>query len=142
VRAAYVADSSIFASIIVKDEFHGRALDFVRRHQGRIATLDLALVEVANTLWKHVHLLKRIPEDAYAVLRGAVKPLVYSAARVLRADELLEDALDNAVKLGITVYDSLYVTLALREGCELATFDDKLRKQLLARGLDIAVAPQ
>jgi predicted nucleic acid-binding protein len=142
VRTAYVADSSIFASIIVKDEFHGRALDFVRRYQGRIATLDLALVEVANTLWKHVHLLRRIPESAYAVLRGAVKPLVYSAARVLRADELLEDALDNAVKLGITVYDSLYVTLALREGCELATFDDKLRKQLLARGLDIAVAPQ
>ena len=141
-RAAYVADSSIFASIIVKDEFHGRALDFVRRHQGRIATLDRALVEVANTLWKHVHLLGRIPESAYAVLRGAVKPLVYSAARVLRADELLEDALDNAVKLGITVYDSLYVTLALHEGCELATFDDKLRKQLLARGLDIAVAPQ
>lgn len=114
----------------------------MRRYQGRIATLDLALVEVANTLWKHVHLLRRMPESAYAVLRGAVKPLVRSAARVLRADELLEDALDNAVKLGIAVYDSLYVTLALREGCELATFDDRLRKQLLARGLDIAVAPQ
>lgn len=140
-RAAYVADSSVFASIIVRDEFYGRALGFVRKFQGRIATLDFAVVEVANALWKHAHLLKRIPEDAYAALKGAIKPLVYSAARVFRSDELLEDALDSAVRLEITVYDSLYVTLALREGCKLATFDDKLRGQLAARGLSIAVAP-
>jgi hypothetical protein len=38
------------------------------------------------------------------------------------------------VRLGITVYDSLYVTLALREGCKLATFDEKLRAQLAAKG--------
>jgi len=141
VKPAYVADSSVFASILVKDEFYGRALDFVRRFQGRIFTLDFAVVEVANALWKHVHLMKRIPRDRYAALRDAVKPLVYSAARVFKAGELLKDALDNAVGLEITVYDSLYVTLALREGCKLATFDEKLRAQLTAKGLDVAAMP-
>jgi len=141
VKPAYVADSSVFASILVKDEFYGRALDFVRRFQGRIFTLDFAVVEVANALWKHVHLMKRIPRDRYAALRDAVKPLVYSAARVFKAGELLKDALDNAVGLEITVYDSLYVTLALREGCKLATFDEKLRAQLTAEGLDVAAMP-
>ena len=53
-KPAYVVDSSVFASIMVKDEFYGRALDFVRRFQGKVATVDLAVVEVANVLWKHV----------------------------------------------------------------------------------------
>jgi predicted nucleic acid-binding protein len=141
VKPAYVVDSSVFASIMVKDEFYGRALDFVRRFQGKVATVDLAVVEVANALWKHVYLARRIREDAYAALKGAIKPLIYSTASVFRADELLEDALDGAVRLGITVYDSLYVTLALREGCKLATFDEKLRAQLAAKGLDVAVPP-
>ena len=140
-KPAYVADSSVFASILVKDEFYGRALDFVRRFQGRMVRLNFAVVKAANALWKHVHLMKRILRDRYAALRDAVKPLVYSAARVFKAGELLEEALDNAVRLEITVYDSLYVTLALREGCKLATFDEKVRVQLTAKGLDVATVP-
>jgi len=57
-------------------------------------------------------------------------------------------ALDGAVRLGTfdplpgaTVYDSLYVTLALREGCKLATFDEKLRAQLAAKGLACVAVP-
>ena len=140
-KPAYVVDSSVFASILVKDEFYERALDFVRRFQGKVATVDFAVVEVANVLWKHVHLTRRIRGGAYAALKGAIKPLIYSAAVVFEADELLEDALDDAMRLGITVYDSLYVTLALREGCKLATFDERLLAQLAAKGLDVATSP-
>jgi len=57
----YVVDSSIFASIVVKDEFYERARRFLTQHSGReLATIDIAFVEVANTLWKHVYVLKRI----------------------------------------------------------------------------------
>ena len=138
---AYVADSSIFASIVVKDEFYERAKAFVKRFSGSIATLDFALIEVASALWRHSHLLRRVPEERYAQLRGSIKPLIYGAAKVYRAENLVEEALDNAVKLGVTVYDSLYVTLALQERCKLASFDEELRKRLEKAGLKIAVPP-
>ncbi len=139
---AYVADSSVFASIIIKDEFHGRASRFLRRYSGMLATLDLAFVEVANALWRHVYLLKRIPEDSYPTLRDSIRPLIANAvSRICKAGEILEEALDNAVKLGITVYDSLYVTLALSEKCRLASFDVRLKKRLREEGLDIVVIP-
>jgi len=141
VSGRYVVDASVFASIVVGDEFRERARAFVERFSGRLLTLNLALVEVGSALWRHVYLLRRIPEDRYARLRDSIRPLVYGAAEVRPAEDLLEGALDNAGRLGITVYDSLYVTLALREGCKLASFDEVLRRRLEAAGLDLVVVP-
>lgn len=142
-KPLYVVDSSVFASIIVKDEFYSRALKFIRDNVGLgLVTIDVALVEVANTLWKHVHLLKRIPENSYPVLRDSIKPLIVNAVTgIYRSEALLEKAVDNALKFNITVYDSLYVTLALNRDCKLASFDEKLEKQLKDAGLSIMVVP-
>jgi len=66
----YVVDSSFFASIVDKDELYERARRFLTRHSGReLTTIGIAFVEVANTLWKHVYVLKRILMDRYPVLK-------------------------------------------------------------------------
>jgi predicted nucleic acid-binding protein len=39
---------------------------------------------------------------------------------------LLDDALNLAIDYGRTVYDSLFVALAIREGCQLITADERL----------------
>jgi len=137
----YVVDSSVFASILVKDEFYERAKIFVERFSGSVLTLNLALVEVANALWRHVYLLKRIPEDRYARLRDKIRPLIYASADVQPAESLVEEALDNAKRFGITIYDSLFVTLALKEGGRLVSFDEKLRKRIEEAGSNIVVVP-
>jgi len=137
----YVVDSSVFASILVKDEFYERAKTFVERFSGSFLTLNLALIETANALWRHVYLLKRIPEDRYSRLRDKIRPLIYASADVRSAESLVEEALDNATRLGITIYDSLYVTLALKEGGRLVSFDEKLRKRLEEVGSNIIMVP-
>ena len=139
---AYVVDSSVFASLVVKDEFYSRASEFLReKARLGLATVDLALVEVANALWKHAYLLRRIPEGAYPALKDCIKPLISSAASIYRSEELLEEALDRALELGLTVYDSLYVELALELECRLATFDEVLVERLEGAGLGLAVVP-
>ena len=71
-----------------------------------------------------------------------IKPLIVNAVTgIYRSEALLEKAVDNALKFNITVYDSLYVTLALNRDCKLASFDKKLEKQLKDAGLSIMVVP-
>jgi len=66
----YVVDSSIFASIIVKDGFYQRAKEFLSlSRKTDLITVDQAFIETANALWKHVYILRRIPMDKYSTLR-------------------------------------------------------------------------
>jgi len=139
----FLVDSSVFASIIVRDEHYERAKKFLFSGvDAELATVDLAFVEVANTLWKHTYMLNRIPADAFHVLADAVESLIRSSTkRIYSSAEYLGEALDNALRFGITVYDAVYVTAALKHGCRLATFDEKLDKILKSRGLDITYIP-
>lgn len=138
-----VLDSSIFASILIKDEFYEDAISFVKKHLKREnITIELSFVEVANTLWKHTYILKRIPKDKYEILRDSIKPLISNVAHIHTYIEILEEAIDNAVHLGISVYDSLYVTLALSKKCKLISFDERLKGILADKGLgDIIIKP-
>ena len=62
-------------------------------------------------------------------------------ARVYEPAELLDEALDVAAGYRITVYDALFVALALKTGAGLASFDQRLEEALEARGLDIVYTP-
>jgi predicted nucleic acid-binding protein len=61
--------------------------------------------------------------------------LISNSARVHGYLKVLEEAVDNSVKNGFPVYDSLYVTLALRMKCRLVTFDEELRSRLVEKGV-------
>jgi len=138
----FLVDSSVFASIIVMDEHYERAKKFLFSVNAELTTVDLAFIEVANTLWKHTYVLNRIPADAFRVLADTIGPLIRSSTkRIYSSVEYLRESLDNAMRFGITVYDAIYVTAALKHGCRLATFDERLDKALKSRGLDIIYIP-
>jgi predicted nucleic acid-binding protein len=121
-----VLDSSIYASIIVKDEFYEACKELVRQ---RSATLDLSFAESANVIWKHIYQLKRIPsEEADMRAEMLVKLIKYS--KIYPSSDFLPEATTIAVKYGITVYDSLFITLAKTLDVKFATTDEKLRKGL------------
>ncbi len=139
----FVVDASVFSSIIVKDEFYENAREFLVKYPSKnLVTVDLAYAETANTLWKHVFVYKRIPLEKYNELKSLVKPLIdKSVSKVYRSDTILVKALDRALEYGITVYDGLYVALALKLGYKLASFDEKLENKLAMSDLNIIVKP-
>ncbi len=139
----YVVDSSIFASIVVKDEYYHKARMFLKSNRKTdLITVDQALIETANTLWKHVYLLERIPKDKYPALRKMIIPLITnSVAKIYSSRDLLEDATDFAIDYGITVYDAVFVILALNNKCKVASFDEKLRNTLKMKNLDMVYIP-
>lgn len=93
------------------------------------STLSLAYYEVGNAIWRECFLLKRITlDEASKVLESVFAILRTMAIAKLEDEGLGVEILDVAGKLGITYYDSAYLTMAQRLGKTLVTDDEKLAR--------------
>jgi predicted nucleic acid-binding protein len=89
---------------------------------------DLFWLEVANALWKAVLKRKIDPEMAgrnFRTISDLKIPTIPSF-------DLVPHALRLAITHGRTVYDSVYVALALRAKADLITADERLANALAA----------
>jgi predicted nucleic acid-binding protein len=98
--------------------------------QGRFqfAVPDLFWAECANILWKAVRQerwTRSAAEEAIMVLHGRSLPTTSSL-------DLLEEAFSIATTFDRSVYDSLYVALAVRLKAHLVTADARLANAIAA----------
>ena len=116
---AFVVDSSVAAKRLpplnnepLASEARALLTDWTR---GKIelSVPDLLLIEVANVLWKAPRSRRCKPTEA----RAALKILI---------------SYRKGVEYERTVYDSVYVALAVQSGRELITADEKLANALAA----------
>ena len=116
-----VIDSSVFAGVIVKDEFY----DDCRKYMlSRKATLDLAFAEAGNVLWKHIK-MGRIAAEEAADRADLLRKLI-NTSKVFRAEDCLVESVKLAVDYGVTVYDAFFIVLAMKLNDRLVTTDRKL----------------
>ncbi|NJE47879.1 PIN domain-containing protein, partial [Thermococcus sp. GR7] len=89
----------------------------------KTATLDYALVEALNAIWKAVVQGRLNEEDA----RERTEALKYLTGGLLffEARNYFEHGLEIALKEKITVYDALYIAFAEELKAELYTSDVK-----------------
>jgi predicted nucleic acid-binding protein len=83
---------------------------------------ELFLAETANALWKSVRRGFRTLEDGVELFAN----LQEASVQLHGHRDLALPALDLALRRGISVYDSLYVALAVREVLPLFTADKRL----------------
>lgn len=104
-------------------------LDKYDNKEVRFVVPDLFYVEIANAIWKAVR-VGRVPQEfgdqALVLLTQRKFPAVPSL-------KLLERAFPIAMDYGRTVYDSLYVALAVQAKTQLITADERLANSLAAR---------
>jgi predicted nucleic acid-binding protein len=67
--------------------------------------------------------------------RQLVRDLARVAVETVATRSLLQDALTVALTTGITVYDAMYVTLAVRLDTAVITGDDRLVDKIAAHPL-------
>ncbi len=104
-------------------------LESSRRDQFRFLVPDLFWVEVANALWKAVKRSEMSSNNAAAAL-SFLRDLDIAT---LPSIDLVPQAMDLAIGHGRTVYDSLYVALAMQSKSSLITADERLANALAAR---------
>jgi predicted nucleic acid-binding protein len=129
-----VVDASVAAKWVLPAEgetLTEEAAEWLRRYvQGEVRFLvpDLFWAETAKLLWKtvqHGRCSKEFAESALAAL-------VDRRLRTVSSVHLLSLAFRIASEHERTVYDSLYVALAVRENGQLITADERLANALAA----------
>jgi predicted nucleic acid-binding protein len=130
----FVADASVAAKWVLPgadEPLSAEALRLLRRWtDGEIQLIvpDFFWTELANILWKMVRrgrCTRQTAEAALATLRAYKIPAFPALA-------LLDSPFDKAVIYGRSVYDSLYVALAVESNAQLVTADEKLANALVA----------
>ncbi len=116
----------------VREELAAEAEELLascRRDEIRFLVPDLFWVELANALWKAVRRAEISGGNASAAI-SFVRDL---GIATIPSIDLVPEALNLAVTYGRTVYDSLYVVLAMQSKIELITADESLANALAAR---------
>ena len=88
-----------------------------------LLTLELALYETANSIWKHQIILKDF-RDGMPYLNVLLELIQSGRIRVVRpGSELMKKAYSMAFQHNRSIYDTVFVALASELGLKLATFD-------------------
>ena len=89
----------------------------------RLLTVDLAFFEVANALWRACTLRGLIDEEAVYLSLDSLYGLPLEPLRQER--DLMRRAAEISLESGLSVYDSIYVSVAERERAFIFTLDEK-----------------
>jgi len=131
----YVIDASVAAKWClpaVHEPLLNKAIELLNQQvRGQVQFLvpDLFWAEMGNVLWKAVRVgrcTREVAETSLVLLQGRRFPAVSS-------ESLVEQAFTIAVEFQRSVYDSIYVALAIESGCQLLTADEKLANALSLR---------
>lgn len=116
-----VVDASVAAKWFFP-EVHSEAAGRLRSGTDAMIAPAHFDAEIANIFWKRVRMGHIRTEQALRTL--ARLPGVIDSSYELSG--LVGRAFDIAVRFDRTIYDSLYVALALQEGCQFVTADRRL----------------
>jgi predicted nucleic acid-binding protein len=130
----YVVDASIVVKWFVPEIYSEAAIRYLNGNHELIAP-DLVFTEAGNALWKKVIRAEIPPTSAYEIIRN----LIVSPVRIYPSGPMLEIALDISIEHHRSLYDSLYLALAVSQRCLMVTADrgffNFLKRSSLARHL-------
>lgn len=123
-REALVVDSSVAVKWYLPEGGSDRATLLLQSGL-RLVAPDLLIPEVGNVLWKRRREIPIAEIEAISVALTTACP-----AALYPSSALLQGALSVALAYDRSVYDSLYLSLAVGEDCPLVTADERFSKAL------------
>lgn len=105
-----VIDSSILAKFILREEGWERIRDVISR---KPYTLELAMEEVVNVIWRRITLLADISIEKAFILLSDLLEMKKTLLIVEPQDHYLNQALKIAVENKISIYDVLFIAQAI-----------------------------
>ncbi len=130
-----VIDAGVLIKLFFEEDYSGVAERFIQATQELLAP-DLIWSETANVVWKRYRRGDLSHEDA----TGIAAQIVGMPLRISPSADLIPDALDLAMQFDRTVYDGLYVALAVRTKSVMITSDQRLVNSLAGTPLEKNVA--
>ncbi len=116
-----VPDASVLIKLFIDEPGSAKAVAAIKKAKHLIAP-DLLWPEVGNILWKYVRRGELQAKEAQALLEDMLQMPI----ELVKTQELIEDALVIATEFGRSVYDSLYLAVALHSKAVFLTADTRL----------------
>ena len=120
-----VVDASVAAKWFLP-EAGSRAAGRLLSARYRLLAPDLIHAEFGNILWKAARRGLLAPDEA----AGIAEQFLATPVETCSTEALLPAALEIALDAAVTVYDGLYVALAIQEGATCITADERLVRAL------------
>ena len=124
--SVFVVDTSVVVKWFVPEIHSGAARRLLALPHEYVAP-DLLFAEAANTIWKKIRRKELTAEDGQRL----VVDIGRIAVETVPCRGLAEDAHALANATGRTVYDAMYLALAVRLDTRMITADDRLEAALL-----------
>jgi predicted nucleic acid-binding protein len=128
---ACVVDASTVAAALFQEEYKGEARVVLKEAEPLWAP-DLICAEFGSVVWKRCR--RGAIDERQA--RGVMAAFLGLPLRIVRSAALIEDALRLGLATGRTVYDCLYLALAVQQGCQMVTADQRLANALAGGPLE------
>jgi predicted nucleic acid-binding protein len=135
-----VLDASVAVRWVVPERGSDEAAELLARPIAWLAP-RLMLTEAAAALRRKVAGGELSVAVAVQALGALVEAIADGTVRVADDEEFVSSALVLALTLGHKVPDCLYLAVAEREGCELATADQRLEQLARQRGIATYLVP-
>ena len=121
-------DSNILVKLVLNEagskEARATVADVLKKGY-TLHTVDFALAEGLNVVWKHANVLKDLKaQEAQPTAEDLTK--VYDALNIVTAREIAQETTQIALTHNITVYDALYIAATQKLNATLYTADQKL----------------
>jgi predicted nucleic acid-binding protein len=121
----YVVDASVGIKWFVP-EVHSKLAQQLLSEENLLLVPDLFFPEIGNILWKRVRRGEDSPENA----RQTLIEFNNVPLEIYDSQPLTPAALEIAMQTDRTLYDSLYLALAVLRQCSMVTADSKLLNAL------------
>jgi len=125
-----VVDASALAAFILREE----SWKSIAKHIVRCISVDYVVVEVSNVIWRAAYLRKLMSAEDAMKAFSILMQLVERNIALHPGVKYLQRALEISLRHGVTVYDALYIALALEEKKPLLTLDERQREVAEALG--------
>ena len=119
---AKVIDSSVLARFFLKEVGWDQLEEIMLE---RPYTLNLAIKEVTNAIWRRAKLMGDLSEEKSTALLGKLISAKRYLLRVEPQELYLKQAFKISLKFDLTIYDSLFIALAHSKAAVLVTTDKK-----------------
>ncbi|MCC6664529.1 MAG: type II toxin-antitoxin system VapC family toxin [Polyangiaceae bacterium] len=120
-----VVDTDVIAAALLGEEARGSEAARLLASASELLSPAHWKAELANVIWKSVVFAGNPPERLNEIFRVAESLPITS----VEVSELWRGAVARAITSRQSVYDTLFVELALREGLPLASYDAPLRRK-------------
>lgn len=120
-----VLDASVVVQLFFEEQYSEAAERCLKQYAELLAP-DLVWIEAASVIWKR-HRRGEISEEDALGIAGQIPAL---PLHTYSTSDLMTDALDLAMRFDRSVYDCLYLALAVRNKARMVTADKQLANAL------------